>query len=157
MGDLSLNDLKSLYGGLAGKYDLPSFEDLNNAFEIDRIDRESDCMLRVIRKVIMEKIVSSLTFLETLMNPVNAPNIYLHYIKSMDSDDRKIINEIYAVLGKLSIDSLNLEINYREDKEAELIRDSVSDWEKIKNDFEKILRNMKNPKTTEARERNYFG
>ncbi len=157
MTEFNVDELKKEYGKYKEKYGMPEFAKVNGYFEIEKIDRKSDCFLRVIRKVIMEKVVSSLTFLETLVNPVNAPNIYLNYIKSITEKENKMINNVYGVLGELSIDSLNLEIDYDEKKEAELIKKAVNDWEKVKEDFSKILGGMKHPKNSIARERSYFG
>lgn len=155
--EMSVEDLKKEYDKYKEKHKLPDFEKVNGFFEIDKIDRKSDCFLRSVRKVMMEKIVSSLTFLEILINPVNAPNVYLPYIKSMTEEDREKIVKVYDVLGDLSIDSLNLEVDYDEKGEAELIVKAVNDWEKIGKDFGAILKNMKDPKTSTTKEKSYFG
>ena len=56
---MELNDLRNDYSKLEVKHILPSFKELNESFEIDKIDKESDALLRVVRKVMMEKIVNS--------------------------------------------------------------------------------------------------
>ena len=62
-----LKDFRKMYEGFEKKYDLPKFTELNGDFEIDKIDKESQYFLRVIRKVMMEKVVNSLNFLEMLI------------------------------------------------------------------------------------------
>ena len=156
MGDLKLDELKKEYGKLAEMHDLPDFKSLNEDFEIDKIDKDSDCLLRNVRKVIMEKIVSSLTFLEMLINPVNAPRIYFPYIQSMSADDKKMIDKLYGNLGELSIDSLALEIDYSERGEGEMIKKVFNSWKDIKPKFSKILADIRNPAIAEKQDRGYF-
>src|SRR3989344_4566905 len=103
---MELNELKKQYSELAKKYKLPDFKAINEDFEIDKIDKETDCLLRLIRKVMMEKIVNSVSFLEILINPVNAPKIYINHIKNLNSEDRKVVDDIYSSLSELSVLSL---------------------------------------------------
>ena len=153
-----LEDFKNKYKILQKKYKLPEFKVLNEDFEIEKIDRESDTMLRVVRKFIMEKIVNSMSFLEMLINPMNTHRMYLPYIKTMGSEDRKRIDVIYSKLAELSVSSLELEIDYDEKKEADLIILVFSEWEKLKEPFRKILGNVKKPAVGVKKENNgYFG
>lgn len=155
---MELIEIKKKYLTIQKKYSLPAFDYLNQNFEIDKIDRETECLARLIRKVIMEKIVNSISFLELLMNPMNAPRMYMGYVRSLTQDDKKIIEDIYSVLGNISLASLNLEIDYSEKKEAEMINEISSVWESIKPKFRKILTDMKKPNSTLAKkEKSYFG
>jgi len=155
---MELKDLKSRYSELAKRHKLPSFIQVNENFEIDKIDKDTECLLRLVRKVAMEKIVNSLNFLEILLNPVNAPRIYLSYIRSINAEDRKSIEKIYSAFGALSINSLDLEIDYSEKKEAEMIKSIYNIWMSLKGDFRKILASLKQPNGFVAkREKSYFG
>jgi len=155
---MELKDLKKEYGLLEKKHNLPSFKELNEDFEIDKIDKESDCLLRVVRKVMMEKIVNSLTFIETLINPINAPRIYFLYIKTMPQDDKKELDRIYKVLTDLTLESLSLEIDHEEKNEAELVIKLHKKWNELKPGFKQILENMKKPGVPESeKSKSYFG
>lgn len=155
---MELKNLRKEYEGLAKKHKLPGFKEVNENFEIDKIDKNTDCTLRLVRKVMMEKIVNSLSFLELLLNPVNAPRIYMAYIRTMSADDRKIIDELYSALGKLSLLSLDLEIDYSEKKEAEIISNIFKTWDSLKPKFRKILANIKSPNGNFVRkEKSYLG
>src|SRR3989344_2091526 len=134
---MELKEIKKQYSVLAKKYQLPSFESINEDFEVDKIDRDTDCLLRMIRKVMAEKIINSANFLEMLMNPVNAPRMYITYVRSISIYDRKMIEEIYESLGKASLLSLDLEIDYSEKKEAETIKEIRKIWEEQKPKFRK--------------------
>mgnify|MGYP001564619655 CR=1 FL=1 len=154
---VNLTEFKKQYNEFMKKYNLPSFKELNENFEIDKIDRETECILRIVRKVMMEKIVNSLGFLEMLINPMNAPRIYLSYIKSITNEDKQSIEKIYTDLGEVSLFSLDLEIDYSEKKEAELIKRVFNVWNSLKPEFRRIMENMKKPGIIEKKEKSYFG
>jgi hypothetical protein len=156
---MELTKLKKEYGKMEKRYKLPGFKILNSDFEIDKMEKESDSLLRAMRKMMMEKIVNSMGFLEMLLNPVNSPRMYINYIRAMSVDDKKRIDKIYGVLADLSVLSLDLEIDSNERGEASLILEVYNKWNEIKPDFKAILKNMKNPvKNNEGKkERGYFG
>ena len=58
---MELKDLKKEYGKLEKKHKLPSFKEVNETFEIDKIENESDCLVREVRKIIMDKIINTTT------------------------------------------------------------------------------------------------
>ena len=155
--EFDLKKLKEIYAPIANKHNLHSFGKLNEDFEIDKIDRETDFLLRLIRKAMMEKIVNSLGFVEMLLNPVNAPRLYLGYIRTISQSDKEIIEKIYEILADLSLSSLSLELNSNESKEAELISEIYKKWNEIKPDFEKIMKDMKSPRTITKKEKSYYG
>jgi DNA replication initiation complex subunit (GINS family) len=154
---MELNDLKSEYEKLEKKYKLPSFKEINESFEIDRIDRESDILLRVVRKMMMEKILNSLGFVEMLMNPMNAPRMYHAYIKSMTPEEKKIIDKLYNDMSELSIASLECEIDYDENEEADLIKEVYNTWIGLRKDFKKVFEKIRKPSKEVKRDRDYFG
>ena len=155
---MELNYLKKEYKKLAEKYKIPKFEDLNRDFEIDKFDKNTDFLLRAVRKMMMEKIVNSINFLEMLLNPVNIPRMYLPYIKTMNVDDKKIIDEMYGILAQLTLMSLDLEIENSEKGEAELIGRVFKEWQGLKPNFKRIVGNIKKPKEfVNKREAGYFG
>src|SRR3989344_4012842 len=113
---MEIAELKRDYDALAKKYKLPSFDEINEDFEIGKIDRDCGTILRSVRKMMMEKIVNSMGFTEMLLNPVNAPRIYFGYLKNMTQEDRDITEKLYKTLAELSVDSLECEIVYSEKK-----------------------------------------
>lgn len=155
---MELQELKKSYDDKQKKYNLPSFKELNENFEIDKIDKDTDYLLRMVRKVAMEKILNSLTFLELLTNPSNTPRIYMSYVKSMTNNDKEMIEKLYEPLKVLSLESLDLEINYSEKSEAELIKKLNKTWEELKTDFIKLIARIKHPGIQAAKkEKSYFG
>lgn len=156
---MKLEDFKKEYVKLTKKYGLPSFEKVNVDFEIDKFDKETDHLLRAVRKIMMEKVVNSITFLEMLLNPVNSPRMYLPFIRTMNAEDRKIIDNLYSTLADLSLLSLDLEIDFSEKGEADLIKRTFDAWNSLKPGFAKILSNIKQPKNlnNSKKERSYYG
>lgn len=155
---MELKDLKKEYAKFEKKYRLPSFRELDENFEIEKIDRESDCLLKMIRKAMMDKVVNSLNFLEMLLNPLNCPRLYMGFVRAMDSEDKKNIEDIYSILGELSVNAMYLEIEYSEKGEAEMIKKIFGGWNKSKPGFKKIIDGIKAPKSLESkREKSYFG
>jgi hypothetical protein len=155
---MKIKELKENYEKLAKKYSLPDFDDLNNNFEIGKINRDNGVLLRTIRKIIMEKVVSSLGFVEMLLNPVNAPRMYQPFIRTMDIEDKKGIDKIYLSLSDLSMGSLECEIDYNEKSEAELIKKIFAAWNEIKPEFRNIFAKIRKPNSVSAKkDKSYWG
>ena len=155
---MEFKELKKNYEVLAKKFKLPPFAEVDDNFEIHKIDRESDALLRAVRKQMMEKIVNSVGFVEMLLSGANAPRMYFGYLKTISQADRNALEKIYKNFSELIISSLELEIEYGEKEEAELIKKIVEVWGGVKEDFKKILCNIRKPNESVVRkERSYFG
>jgi len=154
---MNLAELKKNYAVFEKKYKLPSFAELNENFEIEKIRKGRETLARTIRKTMMDKIVNSMGFVESLLNPMNAPRIHLLYLKSMSAEDKKELDKIYDVLSELVLGSLKLEIDYSEKEEAEMIKRIFKDWNSVKPGFRKIISNMQKPVSAAPREKSYFG
>jgi len=154
---MDVKDVKKEYEKFIEKYNLPSFNEINEDFEVDKIDRESDCFLRAVRKAIMEKIVNAIGFLEMLLNPMNAPRMYVPFVNTMAVSDNKEIDELYNSLSELSLLSLKLEMGYSEKGEAEVIRKVFDVWQKEKVRFGNLVDKIGQPVNSVKRERSYFG
>lgn len=155
---MELNELKKEYAKLEKKYQLPSFSELNEAFEIEKIDKESEVLARVIRKIMMDKVVNSLGFFDMLMNPMQAPRIYHPFIKNMSSDDKSNMEIIYNSFGKLSLDCMSLELDCSEKAEAIMIKRIFDEWNKLKPKFKALIDRISNPgNVNNKKEKSYYG
>ena len=75
-----LDVLKVRYGKLQKKYSLPSFENLNEDFQIEKVCcEETELVLKEISKIMGEKFSSYHRLVETLVNPTNAPFFVFFY------------------------------------------------------------------------------
>lgn len=155
-----LNNLKKDYSELAKKYNLPSFKQLNEEFDIEKVQEiETETLLREIRKVIMDKILNYLRFVEMFLNPTTAPLFFLSIMKNLDSSDKKILEELYEKLGKMEVKVIAVDNEYSEKSEAEFIRLVFSEWQDVKEGIKKISGSLEKcwDKKCEKKVKSYLG
>ena len=157
---MDLKELKKSYNDLSKKHKVPSFEKLNEYFEIDRIERDTDYILREVRKAMMEKIIGYVRFLEMILNPSQAPPMFIMFMKGITEKERGMVNDVYKSFIELELKSLKLEIDYSEEHEVETINLIFETWgekRKVLKDiigfFEKNWKTEKIDKKT----RGYYG
>ncbi|MBI5149112.1 hypothetical protein HZA33_05520 [Candidatus Pacearchaeota archaeon] len=158
--DSCLEKLKQDYVKLKSKYRLPEFDKLNRDFEVEKVsERETDYLLRELRKVIAEKEIAVLRFLEMLLNPSNAPFFIFTVIKNLSASDKKVIEKIYSAICEFEISAVALDLIYDEKKEAEFIKNAVKKWDSMQDDLEEfsdlIYRAYK--ASGEKSKKDYFG
>ena len=106
----------------------------------------------------IDKIINSLSFVEMILQQVNAPRMYQPFFKTMTQKDHETLQAIYEKLSVLSLISLNLEVDSNEKKECEAIKTIVETWNSVKPQFSIILEHIRNPPSPEAKkEKSYFG
>ncbi|MEK6892712.1 MAG: hypothetical protein AABX07_00760 [Nanoarchaeota archaeon] len=156
---MELKELKKRYSELEKKYKLPAFRSMNEDFEIEKINLESEVLLRVIRKIMMDKVLSFLNFIERVItNPVGLPRIYYGYVKAMDNNDKIELEKLYDSFGELSLDAFKLEVYTSEKEEAELIKKISRTWQLSKPELIKVAAKMKTPESQVVKkEKSYFG
>jgi hypothetical protein len=139
------------YKSFQEKYKLPSFEYLNENFEIENLaSDETELFLKRIRKQITEKIYYHLRTLEAFMNPQNAPMFIFNIIKSFTSFEQELIKKAYDKLAGFEVDFFELEISYNEKKEADFIKKVCNEWLEINEILLKIHSSMKTGYNKEA-------
>ena len=156
---MELKDLKSQYNVLTRKYKLPTFKEVNEIFEIDRIERDTDCILREVRKAMMDKIISYIRLVEMMLNPAQAPPMFMMFVKSISDGDRKVMEEVYKNFIELELRSLKLEIDYAEEDEAKAIKHIIDVWHETEPSLRSLIGIMEknwNSKS-EKKEKAYFG
>ncbi|MBI2630554.1 hypothetical protein HYW76_05640 [Candidatus Pacearchaeota archaeon] len=157
----SLDRLKKQYEEFRKKYNLPSFKEMNENFEIEKLqEKETELIAREIRSLITEKIVSYLRFIEMLLNPsAGAPLFFLSLIKNIDLQEREMLDEVYSKLSRYEIKSISLDNSYDEKKEAQFISEFYKEWQEIKREISEIMNVLENciKKKCEKKEKNYLG
>lgn len=156
----SLKDLKKQYEKLREKYSLPSFVEMNEDFEIEKLqEKETEILSREIRRAMIEKNSAYLRFIEMFMNPSSAPMLFLALMRNMDNIDKKIVEDLYSKLGKYEIKSIALDNKYDDDKEAEFINKFYKEWQEVKEKFGQVLKVMEDSwdKKRERKEKGYLG
>lgn len=156
---MDLEELKKAYGAASEKYGTPGFKELNECFEIDRIERDTDCIVREVRKTMMDKIVGYIRFIEMVLNPAQAPPMFLSFVKQVGDEDKKSIQEVYKAFVELELKALRLEINYSEKNEAGVIDEIYRVWNAHKENLNEMIDMMdKNWNSSGTKkEKGYFG
>lgn len=155
-----IENLKKDYKKIQKKYNLPEFEKLNKDFSIEKsIENETDYLIREVRRLMAEKFSNYLRFVETLLNPVNAPMSIFSIVKTLGTEEKNKLTEIYKKLLRNEIDHLELEISFSEEKEAKFIKESYEMWLEIQKDFIEVIKAIKNnwDNKLEKNNKGYFG
>ena len=160
MNEFNLSEVKKRYEFIREKYKLPSFEEMNRDFYIEKIaGTETDFLTREIRRFISDKIFNYLRFIETLINPVNAPMFVFSVIKSITPEDKKLLNDIYGKLSEIDLKLIRMDIDSSEKEDAEFISETFKIWGVIKKDLSGILKKAKSASENKEEKNNsgYFG
>ena len=155
-----LKILKENYKKIQAQHNLPSFEKLNEDFQIERIaEIETDFLIREVRKYVADRLSNYLRSIEGILNPSNAPMFVFSIIKAIDSNDKKKFAEIYKKLSEIELELIELDIEFSEKKEAEFIKNSYKGWQEIKKELLEIVASIKKnwDNKSEANGRGYFG
>ena len=156
----NLARLKKEYEELKKKHKLPSFEELNEEFEIEKLqERETDFLLRQIRRAMVEKIAVVLRFLELIVNPAEAqtPLYIFSVMKSISGDTKKVVERAYKELTAMELGALSLDIQYNEKKEVIFIKEMNKRWPQSKKDLVQITQKLEVVWSHEKSHEGYFG
>jgi signal transduction histidine kinase len=154
---MELETLKKSYLVYQKKHKLPSFDELNENFEIEKIERQSDILPRVVRVVMMDKVMATQRFIESLLAPQQAPRMLYKYIKSMSKEDKINLDNLYESFATLMLKSLSLDVEYKEDKECVIIKEIFSTWTSSKKTLHAIISNIQNPSDVEQKkDKSYY-
>jgi len=157
----NLDKVKKEFSVFEKKHKLPKFDKLNEDFDIERIaEKETDFLLREIRKTIADKILAYLRFLEILINPANGgPMFFFMIVKGLNVNDKTLVEETYKKIAKYELDAIALDNRYDEKAEAVFINKVCGEWKDVKDDIDKLVSIMKESweKETEKNDKGYFG
>jgi len=158
--NMSLQELKKQYEKLKKKYNLPTFSELNEDFEIEKLqERDTDTLSREIRRAMADRNLVYLRFVEMFQNPSQAPMFFLALVKGFDLDNKQLLDELYLDLGKFELKSIGLDNEYDEKKDVEFIKKFYKEWQQVKEKFGKFLKALEKSweKKVEKKEKGYLG
>jgi len=136
----NLEELKKDYAEIQSKYGFPSFEEINQDFNLERAsDTETDLLVREVRKYMSDKLQNYMRFVETIIHPANASMFIFSIIKTIKEDDKKKLAEIYKKLARYEVDLIELDVQYSEEKEAKFVNDFFKSWQEVKRDMLEIV------------------
>jgi len=156
----TLNNVKKQYEPLKKKYKLPEFSKLNEEFEIEKVqEKETDFLLREIRRAISEKIAAFLRFFELYVNPQAAPVFVLVSLKNLAAKEKEIIEKAYKELVALELAAVSLDISYNEPREAQAILRVFKKWQELKPELEDVILAILKvqERSGEKKGKSYFG
>jgi len=156
----SLEELKKDYEKLKSKYGLPSFKELNEEFDIEKAaEHETECLIREVRKLVMEKVTAYLRFIEMLLNPSNAPMFFFALVKGLTASDKRLLESVYEKLGSFELEVIELDCNYNEKAEVEFIKKLLAEWKDVKEDMINLVEVLKRNWNQKSKkdERGYLG
>lgn len=155
-----LNKLKQEYSVIEKKHKLPGFYEMNKEFDIEKLqEKETDFLLREVRRAMIEKNAAYLRFVEMFQNPSNAPMFFLALVRNLGNSSKKILDEMYLALGKFEIRSIALDNEYNEEKEAEFVKELFREWQEIKRRFSQLSKDLNDSweRKAEKRDKGYLG
>lgn len=156
----NLQELKNDYKSIEEKYNLPTFEELNKDFYVEKISEiETDYLIREIRKLMTDRFANYLRFVETFLHPANAPMFVMSIAKLITSDERKKLFDIYGKLAKSEMKIVELDLEFSEEKEADFLKDSFKLWQEIKKELLVFVKKIEDnwDSKPEVNGKNYFG
>jgi len=151
-------DIKQEYNNL--KHKLPKFEDLDNEFELSISNiKEKAFLLRNIRRRVNDKVIFYCRIIEGLIYPNPNNMIGMFEIKSFSEDEKQKLNDYYKILMKYERESLSLDVNSDEKKDAEYVNNLFKEWPPLKKYLIAVTDKMKSSWLTEDKpfRDNYFG
>ncbi len=129
------------YSKLKTKYGLPSFEELNNEFEISIIEKD-DFLLREIRRKLIDKAMHIAEILGSALGGEAPANAMIEFGKLTEAEMKKSI-ELYKKLMYLERLSVETAIIADEKKDAEFIKIFYDEWKSLKPQILKVLSRLK--------------
>ncbi len=157
--DNKIEKLKKDYEVLRKKHSLPTFEELNEDFQIEKMDPDSDFLIREVRRWVSEKSVNYLKLVETLMNPSNVPFFVYSIVKVLGKEEKDKLNEFYNKLSKRQVEIIKLDLVYNEKNEVKFIKDVFNEWKIMKVELFDIIDFVEKnvDKKSEVNNPAYFG
>ncbi len=128
------------YEQLRQKYDLPELEILSFEFEIDK---ESEFILREVRRKINERIEAYCDVLSGILQPDASNIIQMHEVAYFDEKEKNKVFKYYRKLMKISRESLEIGLEANEHREAMFINSIFNEWKSIKEQMIEIIKILK--------------
>jgi hypothetical protein len=153
-------DLREEYKKIQEQFELPEYKEISEDFDIEKLsDKESEFLVRDIRRTISEKLSSYLHFFELIINPSSPPLFIISALRSLDKQTKDKSTVLYKKISKFQIESMKCDTIYNEDSEAKFIRDVFLEWQSMKKEIYCIIDSLgvNMEEGNEERRCGYFG
>jgi hypothetical protein len=159
-----MKNIKESYKKLSEKHNLPSFEELDNEFELlyTREIFEISHPLSFVRRRMFDKISSISGTIHEILQPNPSSIVGLQESSFFSKEEKKEnLTNLFKELMVLLRSTASLEIELTEEGEAESIRETLKKWKEIKPQLIKIAAKLrdgwKKETTSTKKDHNYFG
>jgi hypothetical protein len=132
---------KDQYQRVQKKFNLPSFEQLDQEFDIGSLE-ESNFPLRQIRRQISEVLETYAKLLEELMHPESSIS-GLYELKELTDADKDALFDNYRHLIRLLRYSLEIALKNSEQDDAAFINDLVKQWPLMRKSLLPLAKKLK--------------
>ena len=146
-------DFRNEYNKIKQK--LPSFDELNNDFEISSIT-EKNFPLRAIRRKIMEKVLKYMTILESLIQP-ETHFTDLYESKFFNDSERHEILILYKKLKQFERETYEIALNEDDKDNADFINVFFIEWKAMKKQLIIIIKKIKGSWKEESKDKEVIG
>lgn len=156
----NINEIKKIYLDYSKKFNLPEINLLMEDFDIVKfLDKDSEFLLRDIRRGMGEKITAYLHLFETFVNPSSPPVFVFSFLKNLSQKEKEMIRSIYKELTRLQIQAMKLDTIYDEEKESQYISHAAKKWIELKKEIFDLISLFEKEfeKNVEEKEKSYFG
>jgi hypothetical protein len=137
------------------KQKLPSFDELNNDFEIAAITDKA-FPLRAIRRKIMEKVLKYMTILESVIQP-ETHFTDLYESKFFSENERHEILILYKKLKQFERETYEIALNEDDKDNSDFINSFFSEWKAMKKQLVPLIKKLKNSWKEESKDREVIG
>lgn len=120
-----------MYDPIQKKWDLPSFSDLDRAFEISLIE-EDKWIVRNVRKKIGERLELVIDVVQRILQPDTNSFADMYECKFFSGSDKDKLFVLFKHVMYWYRRSIELEIVQDEKSDAEFIRQALNEWLHIK-------------------------
>ncbi len=136
-------DIKNEYQKLAKKYNLPDYDELDLDFEISTIEKKK-FLLREIRRKILDKIDGIKEILESVIQPDANSFSSIYESRIFDDEGINMVYTIYKTVMILNRTATIVNLRADEKEEAEYIKNTFIEWQKLKPNLINYLEKIKN-------------
>lgn len=156
-------NIKEEYDKLGKKYDLPSYEELDDEFELLYFQNilEIKYPLRFVRRRIVDKVSGFVNFFQGVISPTPGNLISMEESGFLSKEDKDEVVKMIKIMVVMERESLLLDINHDEMSDAEFIKKGYSKWKNLKLKVEEYAKKMKDGWNSEIPEEenegHYFG
>jgi len=155
-------DLQEEYEILRKKYNLPSYKELDEEYELLYFQSvlEIKYPLRFIRRRIIDKVNGFIHFFQNILHPINSNLISLEESSFLTEEEKQGVVHLVKNLLILERESLLLDIDHQEKKDAEFIQRAHKQWLGYKHNVLEYISKIKEGWKKETRtnpDNHYFG